>query len=46
MSLSDHFEDVSILHYAQEASTDETERMTSAIRHGKSGKITDFLPFV
>ena len=44
MSLPDHFEDVSTLHYAQEAPTDETERMTLAIRHGKSAIITHFLP--
>ena len=42
MSLPDHFEDVSTFHEAQEASTDETERMTSAICHGKSGKSTHF----
>ena len=42
MTLPDHFEDVSTLHYVQEASTDETERMTSAIRHGISGKIAHF----
>ena len=44
MSLPDHFEDVSTLHYAPEAPTNETERMTSAIRNGKSGIITHFLP--
>ena len=42
MSLPDHFEDVSTLHYAKETSRDETEHMNSAIRHGKSGKTTHF----